>query len=595
MKTILKKYFGYDEFRPLQEEIISHVLEGRDSLVLMPTGGGKSLCFQIPAIKFDGLTIVISPLIALMKDQVDSLKTNGVVAEFINSSISNKEILEICERLERNEIKILYIAPERLGMFEFRDFLRGLKISLIAIDEAHCISEWGHDFRPDYRNLQRIKEDFNAPVIALTATATEKVRADISRQLSLDNSRHFISGFDRPNLKIRVEDKKGHFEKLVSILSQYKNESAIIYCFSRKDTEKLSKKLKEKGFKAAPYHAGLSAKTRERNQDRFVKDKIDIIIATIAFGMGIDKPDVRLVVHTTFPKTLEGYYQEIGRAGRDGLESECVLFYSYGDKRKHQFFIDMIDEMNERENAEEKLSEVIKYAELLTCRRSYLLKYFNDSYNLEKCNNCDRCLSPEEDKFDATVVVQKILSCVIRLDNRFGKTYVIDILRGSKNKKIMDFNHNRLPVYNIVNDFSADELQQIIDALVSIDFLNRDEGKYPILSVTEKGYGFLISRNSISLARPENRFAKVKNEKVKKASRDGGDYDFDLFDNLRTLRREIAERNSIPPFMVFSDVSLKAMAKFKPENDAEFLEIHGVGESKLKRFGEEFLAVINGD
>ncbi len=591
MKEILKKYFGFDEFRPYQEEIISTVLEGRDSFVLMPTGGGKSLCFQIPALKFEGLTLVISPLIALMKDQVDGLKANGVAAEALNSSLSQDDIYDICQRLERNEIKILYIAPERLGVWDFKEFLQNLKISLVAIDEAHCISEWGHDFRPDYRNMQSIKQDFNAPVIALTATATENVRVDICKQLSLENPKHFVSSFDRPNLNINVKAKQEHFEKIVDLLNKYKNESAIIYCYSRKETEKLSKSLKEKGFKTAPYHAGLTAVTRRKNQDAFVKDKVDVIIATIAFGMGIDKPDVRLIIHTTFPKTLEGYYQEIGRAGRDGLDSECVVFYSHGDKRKHQFFINMMEFENEKERAEVKMQDVINYCELLTCRRDFILKYFDDNYGKDTCNNCDRCLSDDE-KFDATVIVQKILSAVIELNSRFGKSYIIDVLRGSKSKKIIDWNHHRLHVYGIVEDFSKEDLQQIIDTLVSVNLLDRDRGKFPILSVTQKGYDFLRERESINLTRPEVRTAK--SIKPKKLMHDHGDYDVALFEELRVLRRDISDRNAIAPFMVFGDVSLKAMAKFRPKNNAEFLKIHGVGESKLKRFGEAFLEVING-
>src|SRR3989344_9190111 len=344
MELLLKEYFGYDGFRPIQLEIIKHVLEKKDSLVLMPTGGGKSLCYQIPAIKFEGLTIVISPLISLMKDQVDNLKTNGINAEYINSTLSFSEIEEIKKRIQRKEVKILYVAPERLALEDFKIFLTTLQISLIAIDEAHCISEWGHDFRKEYRNLKFLKNLFpNVPIIALTATATEKVKEDILKQLSLENPRIFTSSFNRKNLNLIIMEKKKAFNKILEILRKYKEESSIIYCFSRKDSEKIAQRLRENGFNALPYHAGLDNETRKHNQELFIKDKVNIIVATIAFGMGIDKPDVRLIIHHTFPKTLEGYYQEIGRAGRDGLPSDCILFYSRGDKRKHEFFIDKIE------------------------------------------------------------------------------------------------------------------------------------------------------------------------------------------------------------------------------------------------------------
>jgi ATP-dependent DNA helicase RecQ len=390
MKEFLKTYFGYDEFRPLQEEVIGNVMSGKDSFVLMPTGGGKSLCYQLPALKFNGLTIVISPLIALMKDQVDALKANGISAEYINSSLSYQEIVQIQKNVQEGKVKILYLAPERLAMESFQKFLKTLKISLIAIDEAHCISEWGHDFRPDYRNLKLFKSQFpNVPIIALTATATSKVREDIVKQLSLSNPKICVSSFDRENLSFLIIRKKNAFDKLVRILEKHKNEPVIIYCFSRKDTEQIATDLKIEGFNALPYHAGLNSETRKRNQELFIKDEAQIIVATIAFGMGIDKPDVRLVVHYTFPKTMEGYYQEVGRAGRDGLPSECALFYSYGDRRKHDFFIDQMKDNKERNNALKKLDQVIEYCEQTECRRKFVLNYFGEEYVFPNDENTD--------------------------------------------------------------------------------------------------------------------------------------------------------------------------------------------------------------
>jgi len=412
MESLLKKYFGYEEFRPMQLDVIKNVLQKKDSLVLMPTGGGKSLCYQIPAIKLEGVTIVISPLISLMKDQVDNLKTNGIGAEYINSTLSFSEIENIKRKIKEREVKILYIAPERLALEEFKIFLTTLQISLIAIDEAHCISEWGHDFRPDYRNLKFLKKLFqNVPIIALTATATLKVREDIVKQLSLINPHIFISSFNRKNLNLIVVQKKNTFNKILSLVKKHKNESIIIYCFSRKDTEKIAQRLKENGLKALPYHAGLPNNIRKQNQELFTKDKVNIIVATIAFGMGIDKPDVRLIIHHTFSKSIEGYYQEIGRAGRDGLSSDCVLFYSKGDKRKHEFFLDQIQEDAIRSSALDKLNKMMIYCENTSCRRKAILGYFGESFPENNCNGCDVCLNIPEitvDVRDKSLILKEI-------------------------------------------------------------------------------------------------------------------------------------------------------------------------------------------
>ena len=393
MKDLLKKHFGYETFRPLQEEIINQVLLKKDCVVLMPTGGGKSLCFQLPALIMEGVVIVISPLISLMKDQVDALQVNGIAADLINSTLSQDEIGNVMRRAKAGELKILYIAPERLSAFGFEDFLHTLKISLIAIDEAHCISEWGHDFRPEYRNLKLLRQKFpQIPIISLTATATEKVREDIVKQLNLTNPQTFISSFNRPNLSYEVRPKKESFKSILALLQDYKDKSVIIYCFSRNDTEKLVSNLKDRGYKAAAYHAGLDAAQRSKNQESFIKDEVNIMAATIAFGMGIDKPDVRLVIHHSLPKSIEGYYQETGRAGRDGLPARCVLFFSYADKFKHDYFIRNISDVAEKRRAEENLNHVLDYGNLTTCRRKFLLRYFNEDYKIVNCGNCDGCV-----------------------------------------------------------------------------------------------------------------------------------------------------------------------------------------------------------
>ncbi len=587
MKNLLRRYFGFKEFRPLQEDIINAVLNKKDVFVLMPTGGGKSLCYQLPALKFEGVTLVISPLIALMKDQVDSLRANGIDAEFINSSLSNKEIKECEKRILEGEVKILYVAPERMALKRFSDFLKKIDINLIAVDEAHCISEWGHDFRPDYRNMKNLKKDFpKTPIMALTATATKKVQDDILKQLDLEDAETFVSSFDRSNLRLKIIRKKNTLEKLLRILEDYKNESVIIYCFSRKDTEKLSADLQRNGYNAKPYHAGMKSEARSKTQELFIKDKIKIIVATIAFGMGIDKLDVRLIVHYNFPKSLEGYYQEIGRAGRDGLLSECVMFYSYGDTTKHRYFIDRMSSEKIKEQAERKLQIVVDYAETLSCKRRYILDYFGEEYHKENCEGCDSCLN-EKEEFDATTVSQKIVSAVVRLEGRFGMNYVIDVLKGKNKKQIKERRHHLLSVYGIENDFTDDNLKELTKALIDKGILERKEGRYPVLDITESGYNFLKNREELKLPKPS-----IEDEKVFSKKEEISDCDTSLFEKLRVLRRRIADEMGVPSFVVFSDVSLREMAHYLPRDLESFHNISGVGEKKLESFGDDFLKVI---
>ncbi|NTU98905.1 DNA helicase RecQ [Candidatus Falkowbacteria bacterium] len=583
----MKKYFGFDEFRPLQADIINNVMSGKDGFVLMPTGGGKSLCYQLPALALSGVTLVVSPLIALMKDQVDALKANGIAAEFINSTLTSEQISEICNRARAGEVKILYIAPERFALSSFKDFLASLEISLIAVDEAHCISEWGHDFRPDYRNLNQLKAMFpSVPAIALTATATIKVREDIIRQLHLEKAPIFISSFNRENLHIRVVEKKQAFYKLVEILKNHSGESVIIYCFSRKDTEEIAHNLVLNGFKARAYHAGLEANERKLVQELFIKDKVGIIVATIAFGMGIDKSDVRLVVHYTFPKSLEGYYQEIGRAGRDGLESECVLFYTYADARKHEFFIKQIDDAQQARLSEEKLNQVLEYCSLTTCRKKYLLNYFGEQQQADECQSCDCCTEVKE-KFDGTEITQKILSAVIRTQNRFGKNYVIDVLLGRKNQKVLLNHHDELSVFGIVKDFSEHELGQLTTELINRGYLLKSAGEYPIISISKKGQEFLLNNETLELIKPQ-----VDKTATKAKSKGKIEHNPELFESLRELRKTMAEEANVPPFVIFSDASLREMAHYLPIDKEAFSKISGVGAKKLEQFGDDFTRLI---
>lgn len=592
LSGLLKTKFGFDQFLPMQEEIVRHVLTGKDALVLMPTGGGKSLCYQLPALVFDGVTLVISPLIALMKDQVDGLKANGVPAECVNSSLKGEEIYRIKSDLRAGRVKLLYVAPERLATEGFRNFLKTLEISAIAVDEAHCISQWGHDFRPDYLNLNVLREDFHSVgVLALTATATPRVRQDIIKYLPLKKPHIFLSSFDRPNLHYDIRPRNNAFEELIALLqdSRYRDRSVIVYCYSRKDTEELAYDLCRRGFKAEAYHAGLDAKDRHDIQDRFIRDETPIITATIAFGMGVDKPDIRLVVHYALPGSVEGYYQETGRAGRDGLSALCVLFYSYSDKFKQDYFIDQIEDEAERERATLKLKKIISFCEIFTCRRRFLLDYFGERYTKNNCRACDRCLVPIEE-FDADEIGRTLMRCVKATGGRFGAQYIVDILRGSRNQRVCQYGHDRLPGHGQGRMFSAPQLREMIELIIQKGLLVKDDGEYPVVGMTEAGLHFLESKERLML--PQLRSSAKKSRKAQDRDAGAASIDTNLFEELRVLRKFLADQRGVPPFVIFGDVSLKEMARRLPQDEDAFLAISGVGEQKLKWFGPVFMKKI---
>ncbi|MDE2900024.1 MAG: DNA helicase RecQ [Chloroflexota bacterium] len=593
--ALLKAHFGFDTFRGQQEAVVRRVLAGGDALLLMPTGGGKSLCYQLPALAMDGVTLVVSPLIALMKDQVDGLNANGIAARFINSTLPLRDVERVQAEVRRGAVKILYVAPERLAVEGFRRFLSGLTVSLIAIDEAHCISEWGHEFRPDYRNLRPLREMFpNAPVLALTATATERVRRDIMEQLGLKGAEVFVSSFNRANLTYSVQSKDSVEQQLPRLLSKWQGSPAIVYCYSRQETEDVASALRVRGWTARPYHAGLSAEERRRTQEDFSRDRVPIIVATIAFGMGGDKPDVRLVVHTSLPKSVESYYQETGRAGRDGLPSECVLLYSYGDKARQEYFIRQLEDEGERRNAQAKLDQMVRFAQLHTCRRRYLLEYFGERWDADDCGGCDVCLaSQDRGEFDATEIAQKALSAVVRTGERYGETHITGVLVGSKEKRILAADHDNLSVYGIVRDFDRNQLREVLGLLRARGLLALNEGEYPTLRVTDAGREFLQNRSPLSLPRlrAEGKPASRAPE-MKPSAGAPLEYDEDLFEELRALRRRIADEQDVPAFVVFGDVALRHMAARRPETLQAFERVPGVGQAKLAAYGAAFTEAI---
>ncbi len=571
---ILQEKFGFSSFRLEQEAIINSVLQKKDTFALMPTGGGKSLCYQIPALIFDGLTVVVSPLIALMKDQVDALRINGIDAAFLNSTQSYQEQKRILDAIHSKKLKLLYLAPESTFFKQLLTF----DVSLIAIDEAHCISHWGHDFRPEYRMLSQLKRTMpHVPVIALTATADRITRKDIVEKLELQSPATFVSSFNRANIRYTVEPKQRSFEKLLDFLDKRKNESGIIYCLSRASTETLANHLMEEGYQALPYHAGLEKDLRTKHQELFLRDEAKIIVATIAFGMGIDKSNVRYVVHMDLPKNIESYYQETGRSGRDGLDSEALLFYSYGDVSKMKRFVEVNDNPEQTEIYLKKLEQMAQYGDLTTCRRKYLLNYFDEAFP-DYCGNCDACLTRSE-QFDGTLLVQKALSAVARLQERFGAGYVIDFLRGSNAARIGE-EHKRLRTFGIGADVSKEQWGTIIRELIAQNYLTKAEGNYPVLKLTAKSDAVLKGTAKAMLTKSRERI-DVQEHQV--------DYETALFQQLKDVRKELATEENVAAYIVLSDATLLELATFLPHSKEELSKISGFGQVKLEKYGHSFL------
>jgi ATP-dependent DNA helicase RecQ len=589
----LKKQFGYDEFRPLQEAIIRDSLSGRDVFVLMPTGGGKSLCFQLPALLRDGLTIVISPLISLMKDQVDGLQASGIPATFLNSTLDADEARARLRGLHRGEFRLLYIAPERLMLSDFLEKAKAWRVQQIAIDEAHCISEWGHDFRPEYRQLSEVRAHFpGAPLIAMTATATDRVRSDILKQLQLTNPSCYVASFNRPNLTYRVVAKSDPLAQITTFLREHPDESGIIYCASRKTADTLAKKLTSAGFATKPYHAGLESSERAATQEAFRRDDVRVVTATIAFGMGVNKPNVRFVIHYDLPKNLEGYYQETGRAGRDGLPAECILLFSVGDVVKQKHFL---EDKNEAEQviARDQLKRMVAYAETNECRRSALLHYFDESFPSSDCTGCDNCLNPRE-TVDATLLAQKFLSCVHRVTASagfgFGMNHIIQVLLGEKTEAIERRGHERLSTFGIGREESRETWQWVGRELQRLGLVDVAPGKFATLTVTPEGMAALRERTPIALIKPFEPARAKPRRKLRTRSQQPCDER--LFAELKTLRRRLADERNVPAYIVFSDATLREMASALPKTRGEFEQIPGVGERKANDFAETFTAAI---
>ncbi len=590
-QKVLNNTFGFNEFRPLQEEIISHVLNGKDALVIMPTGGGKSICYQIPAILFDGLTIVVSPLISLMKDQVDQLTQYGVSAVVLNSSISDDLYRLNVAKIRRGEADMLYIAPESLMMPNIRNLLADVKVSCFTIDEAHCISEWGHDFRPEYRQLAEVRKDFpDAVCIALTATATPRVREDIRQILEMRQSESFIASFDRENLFLNVVDKSNPVDQILDFLYTRKKQSGIIYCFSRRQTDELYLDLKNEGYSVRPYHAGLSEHQRETYQNAFIRDDIDIIVATVAFGMGIDKPDVRFVIHHDMPQNIESYYQQIGRAGRDGLRSDCLLLYSYSDKQKINYFINQ-KEGEEKRVAKKHLDDLLDYLQTEQCRRIPLMSYFGETYNESDCGMCDNCLRMSDDMEDLTVPAQKFLSCIARTNEMYGASHITNILRGSKAKKVLENNHHELSTYGIGKEFSADQWSQLSRLLVRKKVLRKDP-KYGSLIITESGQLVLKGEERVNGVLDRTQTAIDGSAASRTSSEVENRYDENLFELLRAVRKEMAEEMDVAPYVIFPDTTLMEMSFYFPQSMESLGGVYGVGDAKLKKYGKNFLNII---
>ncbi|MCX6962327.1 MAG: DNA helicase RecQ [Verrucomicrobia bacterium] len=586
LQKALKATFGYDEFRPLQREIMEANLAGRDTFALLPTGGGKSLCFQLPALLREGLTLVVSPLIALMKDQVNQLEAAGVEATFLNSSLGVKETKARLAGLHQGRYRLLYAAPERLMLDHWQENLRAWNVSAIAIDEAHCISEWGHDFRPEYRQIAKLREWLpNIPLMALTATATERVRKDIIKHLRLREPEVFVASFNRPNLSYRVIPKEQPTKQILDFIKSRPMDSGIVYCATRASSDRLAESLSERGFPAVPYHAGLTNNERAQNQELFIRDETRIVCATIAFGMGINKPNVRWVIHHDLPKNIEGYYQETGRAGRDGLPGDCLLLFSAGDAAKQTHFIDEMTDAHEQQIAREQLRLMIGYADCPTCRRRELLHYFAEPYTEPSCASCDNCLQPRE-SYNATTHAQKLLSCVyrVRQGGRFGvgMNHLIEILTGSANEKIQRWGHDQLSTYGIGKDLARPQWSAIGRDLLRLGFLAQDAGQFPTIALTDLGLEALKSRRVIMLSKP------VELKKIRVPRTGEIECDETLFDRLRKLRKRLADERSVPAYVIFGDNTLRQMAREYPTNTDALRMIGGMGEKKLAEFGSVF-------
>ena len=585
--------FGYPEFRPLQREIIETSLASRDVFALLPTGGGKSLCFQIPALHRPGLTIVVSPLIALMKDQVDQLQAAGVAATFLNSSLSSAEARSRLAGLHRNEWRLLYVAPERLMLDNWQENLKAWNVAAIAIDEAHCVSEWGHDFRPEYRQISKLRELLpHVPVMALTATATERVRIDIIKHLKLRDPAVFVASFNRPNLTYKVTPKEKPTDQILAWVKKREDESGIVYCASRAATERVAEALAGKGYSARAYHAGLAPDERARNQELFLRDEVRIMCATIAFGMGINKPNVRWVIHYDLPKNIEGYYQETGRAGRDGLPGDCLLLFSAGDAAKQTHFIDEMTNEQEAQVARNQLRQIMRYAEGSGCRRGELLAYFGEKFPLDNCAACDNCNEPR-DTYDGTLQAQKFLSCVYRINaaSRFGVgiNHVCEVLTGADTEKIRRWEHDRLSTYGIGKEMPRPAWAGVARELLRLGLLAQHEGEFPTLLLSTEGLAFLKERRTLTLTKP------MDTPKVRKVVRREGDIECDeiLFSRLRELRKKLADERKVPAYVIFGDATLRQMAREYPQSDEAMANIFGMGAKKRAEFSETFAREIS--
>ncbi|MFK8794402.1 DNA helicase RecQ [Planococcus plakortidis] len=579
-RKLLQSHFGYDSFRTGQEQAITQVFDGQNTICVMPTGGGKSMCYQIPALAMEGTTIVVSPLISLMKDQVDSLQAAGIPAASINSSLDFHEVREILHEVQMGIIKLLYIAPERLDSEMFLDGLQGVKVPLIAVDEAHCISQWGHDFRPSYRLISRMLEIFpdNPTVLALTATATPQVREDICRILDIEEQNTVITGFERANLSFSVIQGQDRERFIRDYVQKNDNEAGIIYAATRKTVDSVYESLIKRGVKAAKYHAGMPDDERRLGQERFLNDEVTVMVATNAFGMGIDKSNIRYVIHYQLPKNMESYYQEAGRAGRDGLPSECIVLYASQDVQTQRFLIDQAQDPSRIPGELKKLQGMVDYCHTENCLQQFIVHYFGDG-NAAACGHCGNCIDEREGQ-DVTEDVQKVLSCVIRMGQKFGKTMTAQVLTGSRNKKVLDFRFDQLSTYGVLKHMNSKEVSNLIEFMISQELLAVEQGSFPTIFVPDGGRDVLLGKRRVM------RKGAVVTKRI--ATNDP------LFEELRTVRKKLADEAGVPPFVIFSDRSLQDMVARKPKDEEAFLEVNGVGTNKLEKYGTHFLEAIRG-